>query len=200
MKKTAILLSCLAAIVAMSCATTGVSRVDPNTVTDLSGYWNDTDVRIVCEKITSDCLASPGLANFATKKGRLPVVIVGSFRNQSDEHIDTSIITKKLETALINSGKAEFVADKNERADIREERTDQQSWASEATAKAIADETGADYMLLGSVKTIVDRAGGTSARVYYIDYELIDLQSNKKVFVGENNDIKKVITRPKNKF
>jgi uncharacterized protein (TIGR02722 family) len=200
MKKSLLFVLPLCALLAAGCASSGVARVDAGTQTDLSGYWNDTDVRIACESITKDCLASPRLAAFEKKNGRLPVVIVGSFENQSDEHIDTSIISKKLEGALINSGKAEFVASSDERLNIRSERQDQQAWASEATAKEIAAETGADYMLIGSVKTIVDKAGGTSTRAYYINYELIDIQSNKKIFVGENSEIKKVIKRSSSRF
>jgi uncharacterized protein (TIGR02722 family) len=200
MKKHLIFALPLCALLITGCATTSVARVSSGTQTDLSGYWNDTDVRIACESITKECLASPKLAAFEKKNSRLPVVIVGSFRNESDEHIDTSIISKKLETALINSGKAEFVASKDERTDIRSERQDQQAWASEETAKEIAAETGADFMLIGSVKTIVDRAGGTSTRAYYIDYELIDILSNKKIFVGENSEIKKVIKRSSSSF
>jgi hypothetical protein len=190
----------LCALLLASCASTGVARVDAGTQTDLSGYWNDTDVRIASESITKDCLGSPRLAAFEKKNNRLPVLIVGSFRNESDEHIDTSIISKKLETALVNSGKAEFVASKDERLNLRSERQDQQAWASEDTAKEIAAETGADFMLLGSVKTIVDKASGTSTRAYFIDYELIDIQSNKVVFIGENNEIKKVIKRSSSSF
>ena len=173
-----------------------VKRVDAGTTTDLSGYWNDTDVRIVCDSLIKECLDSPRVAQFQQKKGKLPVVIVGSFKNDSDEHIDTSIITKKMEAAIINSGKAEFVASKGERSEIRDERQEQQSWASEATAKAIANETGADFMLIGSVKTIVDKAGKYATRTYYVYAELIDVESNKKVWMGSNEEIKKVIKTP----
>ena len=37
-----------------SCESTGnvnVKRVSADTVTDLSGYWNDTDIRLVAEEI-----------------------------------------------------------------------------------------------------------------------------------------------------
>ena len=61
-----------------------------------------------------------------THNGALPVVIVGSYRNKSDEHIDTEILTKKLEAALVNSGKVDFVASSSEREEIRAERKDQQ--------------------------------------------------------------------------
>jgi penicillin-binding protein activator len=170
-----------------------VKRVDADTQTDLSGYWNDTDVRIVADSLIKDCLSSARIAQFEAKKGKLPVVIVGSFKNDSDEHIDTSIITKKMETAILNSGKADFVASSSERTELRTERQEQQGFASEATAKALANETGADFMMIGSVKTIVDKAGKTATRTYFVYGEMIDLETNKKIWMGENSEIKKVI-------
>ncbi len=199
MQKTlAIAAAALAVIFAASCATTSVTRVDSSTQTDLSGYWNDTDVRIVCESLINDCLESPRVAQTAQKKKALPVFIVGTFRNDSDEHIDTTIISKKMESAIINSGKADFVASSAERGEIRDERQEQQSFASEETAKALANETGADFILIGAVKTIVDRAanGKTATRTYYVTAELIDIETNKKIWVGENDEIKKVIKTP----
>jgi penicillin-binding protein activator len=192
----------LAAFTLMSCVSTdsSVSRVSADKQVDLSGYWNDTDVRIVCDSLVQEVLASPRLSAFSKKAGKLPVVIVGKFKNDSDEHIDTSIITTKVEAALINSGEVDFVASKNEREGVREEREDQQSWSGEDSAKELANETGADFMLIGAVKTIVDRAGGVSTRTYYVSYQLIYIESNKKVFMGENSSIKKVIKRSGAKF
>ncbi len=177
-----------------------VTRVTSDTQTDLSGYWNDTDVRIVCETLINDCLGSARVAQFQKTTGKLPVIIVGTFKNDSDEHIDTSIITKKMETAILNSGKADFVASKTERSEVRDERTEQQSWASEESAKAIANELGADFMMIGSVKTIVDKAGKTATRTYFVYSELIDVETNRKIWIGENSEIKKVIKTPGAKF
>lgn len=183
------------------CASTPqVSRVSSDTQTDLSGYWNDTDVRIVCESLINECLANPRIAQFEKTKGKLPVFIIGAFKNDSDEHIDTSIITNKMETVILNSGKADFVAGKDDRTGVREERTDQQSQASEDTAKALANETGADFMLIGSVKTIVDKAGKTATRTYFVYAELVNVENNTKIWKGENSEIKKVITTPSSKL
>ncbi len=177
-----------------SSSSSSVRRVAADTQIDLSGYWNDTDVRIVCEMLIENCLNSPRIAQAAAAKRSLPVIIVGSFRNQSDEHIDTSIISKRMETAILNSGRADFVASSSERGEIRNEREEQQSWASDETAKALANETGADFMLTGSVKTIVDRAGNQMVRTYFVYAELTDIETNRVIWIGENNDIKKVIT------
>ena len=185
-----------AALIFSSCASNNVSRVSSETVTDLSGYWNDTDVRLVAGEIIDGCLASPRIAQYPSQHGgKLPVVIVGSYRNKSDQHIDTEILTKKLEAALVNSGKVEFVASSAERNELRAERIDQQTNASESTAKSLGNETGADFMLQGSVKTIVDSDGKTMARSYFVTTEMIDIETNKKIWMDDNSSIKKVIKR-----
>ena len=185
-----------AALIFSSCASNNVSRVSSETVTDLSGYWNDTDVRLVAGEIIDGCLASPRIAQYPSQHGgKLPVVIVGSYRNKSAEHIDTEILTKKLEAALVNSGKVEFVASSAERNELRAERIDQQTNASESTAKSLGNETGADFMLQGSVKTIVDSDGKTMARSYFVTTEMIDIETNKKIWMDDNSSIKKVIKR-----
>jgi uncharacterized protein (TIGR02722 family) len=185
----------------MSCGTTSsVRRVDADTQIDLSGYWNDTDVRIVCETLIDDCLDSPRIAQIAAEKRDLPVIIVGAFRNQSDEHLDTSIIGKRMEIAIINSGLAEFVASIDERDAIRDERADQLTWAEDGTAAEFANETAADFYLSGSVKTIVDQADNKMVRTYFVYAELTDIESNRVIWIGENDDIKKIITNARLKF
>lgn len=181
------------AVSSVSCGSTSVERVSADTATDLSGYWNDTDVRIVAETLVTECVNAPAIANFNATKRRPPIVIVGQFANRSDEHIDTSIISKKFEIALINSGKVDFVASSSEREEVREERADQQVNASESTAASLGNETGADYMLIGSVKTIVDSDGKQSARTYYVSAEMIDIETNRKLWAGEDSSIKKLI-------
>lgn len=186
--------------VSTSSSSSSVRRVDSDTRIDLSGYWNDTDVRIVCETLINDCLRSPRIAQAAAAKRSLPVIIVGSFRNQSDEHIDTSIISKRMEAAILNSGMADFVASDSERDEIRKERAEQLDWASEETVKEYANETGADFFLTGSVKTIVDRAGNQATRTYFVYAELTDIESNRVIWIGENDSIKKLLTNATVKF
>lgn len=195
MKKAILAVSILCLLSTISCASTKVKRVDADTVTDLSGYWNDTDVRIVCEDLISKCLSSGWYSSFKEDNNRKPVVIVGRIRNNSDEHIDTSIVAKKIEVALINSGKISAVASSTERSQVREERDDQQINSSMETAKNIGNETGADFMLQGDVRTIIDSNGKKSTRTYYINVELIHIETNEKVWVDENSEIKKQIKK-----
>jgi uncharacterized protein (TIGR02722 family) len=184
-----------------SCVTAGVQRVDSGTQIDLSGYWSDTDVKIVCESLINDCLNSPRVSQaIAAMRGKTPVVLVGTFKNESMEHIDTSIIATRMETVIFNSGKMDFVAGGSVRDALRAERQDQQSNSSESTAAALANETGADFMLFGSVKTIVDKAGNKTVRTYFVTAEMTNITTNQRMWMGENSEIKKVVTQAKNKL
>lgn len=171
-----------------------VTRVDANKVTDLSGNWNDTDSRLVAQEMVQDVLSRNWLSNFTRKKGKPPTVIVGLVRNLSHEHINTRTFISDIERELINSGDVNFVASAGERQEIRSERKDQDLNASEATRKAMGQETGADFMLQGTINSIVDAASGEQARFYQVDLNLIDLASNRKVWVGQKK-IKKTIAK-----
>ncbi|MDD4573994.1 MAG: penicillin-binding protein activator LpoB [Sphaerochaeta sp.] len=187
-------------ILLVSCqSTVSVDRLSSDTDIDLSGNWNDTDIRIVASALVKDSLGSPWIDGFRMKKMKNPVVIVGSFLNRSSEHIDTSIISKRYEIELINSGKVDMVADIAFRASVRDEREEQQYFASESTAKALGKEIGADFLLQGSVRTNLDQVGGKSVRTYYVSAELINIETNQKVWVGEET-IKKMVKQSKYKF
>lgn len=201
MKKFAFLFAAVfTGLIMVSCGSTKVSRIDSDEVIDLDGYWNESDVRIVCDSLIEECISSPRIAKFEGQQGRAPVVIIDSIRNQSSEHIDTSIVEKKFQTAIINSGVMEFVSSSTERQALREEKADQADHSTYDTAKEMDQETGADFMLKGSVKTIVQSAGDKTVRTYYVYAELHDIRTNKIVWMAENDSIKKVIKRQKAKF
>lgn len=201
MKKFAFLFAAVfTGLIMVSCGSTKVSRVDSDEVIDLDGYWNESDVRIVCDSLIEECISSPRIAKFEGQQGRAPVVIIDSIRNQSSEHIDTSIVEKKFQTAIINSGVMEFVSSSTERQALREEKADQADHSTYDTAKEMDQETGADFMLKGSVKTIVQSAGDKTVRTYYVYAELHDIKTNKILWMAENDSIKKVIKRQKAKL
>jgi len=189
--------SCLALVTLLASCSQTVKRVDADTQIDLSGYWNDTDLRLASEYLISAALGTPRLNTFNTTQGRLPVIIVGNFKNASDEHLDTSILSTRLEAAILNSGKAEFVASGDLRSEIRGEREDQQrGYTSDETAAAMGKELGADFMMTGSVKTMIDQYDKTATRTYFVTAELTDITTNRRVWIGEYNEIKKVIRNP----
>ncbi len=192
-----IALSVLFVIMASGCAATReVTRVDPGKTTDLSGRWNDTDSQQVAESIVNDCLASGWLPEWVdAHPGQKPVVIVGSIANKSHEHINVQTFVKDIQSALINSRKVKFVSSRDERGEVRDERRDQhQGYTSEETRAGVGQETGAAFMLKGSLNTIVDELEGKRAIWYQVNMELHDLTTNEISWIGQHK-IKKIITK-----
>jgi len=181
-------------VLSLSCSVKKVKRVSPEEQIDLSGRWNDTDSRLVSEAMIIDCLNHPWLSEFMRVKDKKPVVIVGDVRNKSTEHIAVGTFTKDLERAFVNSGEVRVVANARERLGLRSEREEQLDWASPETRKRLRKELGADYMLIGSIESIEDREGNKWVIFYQVNLELVDIETNEKVWIGEKK-IKKYIKR-----
>lgn len=175
-----------------------VKRVDK--VEDIDGYWNDNDINIVCKDLIAQCIESPRIAKFEAENGRAPTVIMGKIKNDSAEHIDTSIVAKKFQNEIINSGVLEFVADKYEREALRDEILDQQDHSTEESAGEVDAEEAADYMLQGSVKTDVHQEGKIITRAYTVTVQLMHIQTHRIIFSGQNDSVKKQIKRKKFKI
>ncbi len=184
-----------AALAVSACGIKRVSRVDPNSVTDLSGAWNDTDSRLVANELIGQSLTANWTRDWAAANaGQSPTIIVGEFRNRTLEHIAVGTFVRDLERAYITSGAVRVVASAAERDEVRGERRDQQTNASAETRARMAREQGARFMLQGDVQAIEDSEGREKIVFYQIDATMIDLETNAKVWVGQHK-IKKYIQR-----
>ena len=175
-----------------------VTRVDPDAQIDLSGRWNANDFKIISSSLIKSCLDSPRVNQFiqqygSQRNGMLPACLVDRFANDTAEHIDTTMLSEELKTAIINSGKMDFVAGGDTLAAIRNERQDQQSNASEETAAALGNETGAALLLTGRLMYIGDRAGNKTDRYYVANAELTDIERRVIIWSGKSDEIRKVI-------
>ncbi len=192
--KIRLVIAFLTVILMTGCQTYQTTRVDVNSVTDVGDTWNDTDSRLVAEAMTDDALRGGWMKQFYRKNGdKMPVVIVTRVNDRTGEGISTKTFIGNIETAFVNSGEIEVVATAHERSDVRREREDQASNASEETAKFDGEELGADYMLKGEVNSIVNRDGRKAVKFYQISLTLIDIETHKKVWIGEKK-IKKLIS------
>ena len=195
----ALLAAALVSLAGAGCARQ-VVRIAPEQAIDLSGRWNDVDSRLVAEALIQQSFNSSN-QNWAmhhTQRhgGARPTVIVGGVRNRTMEHVPVGTFVRDLERAYINTGMVNVVSAKVERDEIRDEREDQQEFASATTRSRLQQETGADYMLQGEIQAIEDREGGRSVMFYQVDLTLTDLESNSKIWVGQHK-IKKFIDRPR---
>jgi hypothetical protein len=183
------------ALATSACGIKRVTRVDPESVTDLSGRWNDTDSRLVANELIGQSLGATWSRDWAAANGgTAPTVIVGDFRNRTLEHIAIGTFVRDLERAYVQSGTVRVVASAEEREEVRAERADQQTNASAETRARMAREQGARFMLQGDVQAIPDSEGREKIVFYQIDATLLDLESNTKVWVGQHK-IKKYVQR-----
>ncbi|MFH1093555.1 MAG: penicillin-binding protein activator LpoB [Candidatus Omnitrophota bacterium] len=179
------------------CGGRSVKRLDTEKVVDISGRWNDTDSRLVSEEMIKDCLGRPWLNKFDEKNKKEPVVIVGTIVNRSHEHVDALLFTKDLEMAFVNSAMVKVVASKQEREEIRGERgAQQEGLTDDKTIKELGKETGADFMLQGSINSVKDEIKGKYVILYQVNLELIDLTDNQKAWIGQRK-IKKYVQKSK---
>lgn len=174
----------VAALLLAGCSTE-VKRVGVEQVKDLSGNWNDTDSRLVSEEMIRDSLTDGWIERFNNTSQKTPAVIIGKVSNLSHEHINTRTFVNDLERAFIRSGRVDVVASKTEREGIREERSDMDLNATDASRKEMGKEAGADFMLIGSINSIVDAVDGEQIRFYQIDLTLVNVADNRKVWTGQ---------------
>ena len=178
----------------LGACSTKVQRMDVNTTKDLSGRWNDTDSRMVSAAMIDDLLNGVWYNRAVAQLGREPTVIVGTVVNNSMEHINTQTFIENIQRALINSGKVNFVASSAERGEVRQERLEQDEFASEETRKAFGQEVGADFMLSGVLNSINDMEGRRAVIFYQVNLRLNNIQTNQIVWNGEKQ-IKKYVLR-----
>ena len=174
---------------------TSVERIDPITAVDVSGTWNDTDSRLVAEEMVKDCLTRPWADEFNKKHGKIPVVKVRriTVRTQG-EVINTAIITDDLISELINSGKAKAVASDAESDQARTERSEQEKHASNDTRKENFQETGSDYILVGSIESQDDQEGNKALKFYKATFRLVDVTTQDIVW-QRSKPVKKLVKR-----
>jgi penicillin-binding protein activator len=178
-------------LIVSSCSRS-VTRVDPSTEINLSGRWNDSDSRLVADKMIADLMNSERFNEYVKTKGSKPAIIIGLVRNKTSEHIDSDNYIKKLEAAIFNANIANLVESDEFRDKLRVERANQQEFADPATVKEWGKETGADLMLFGEMTSETDVMNKERVVNYVTTLFLTDMETNQRVWYGQQ-EIKKHI-------
>ena len=172
-----------------------VARVDSGKEIALTDKWNDEDSRLVAEEMINDMLSYPWISQFNQRfPGKEPLVTVQRVRNKSHEHIAVDTFVNDIKRAVIRSGKAGFIATLEERQDTRAELADQDMNASADTRMEMGEEDGANFVLSGTINSIVDQLDNQRVTYYQVDLKLINLQTAREVWNGSKK-IKKFMER-----
>ncbi|MDD2792259.1 MAG: penicillin-binding protein activator LpoB [Sediminibacterium sp.] len=168
-----------------ACSPRTVTRIDPAEQIDISGSWNATDSRLTAREMTTQILGEKWLLNHISEQGKKPVVIVGMITNKSHEHIEAETFMNDLEKSFIQSDRIGLVQSGKKREEMRAEKADQQTNASQSTMKKFGLERGADYILQGSINSIVDAYKKKKTVTYLVNLELTNIQTNEVVWIGD---------------
>jgi uncharacterized protein (TIGR02722 family) len=170
-----------------------VTRVSTEETIDISGRWNNTDSREVANQMTDQVLSGSWIGDFQEDNaGKKPVVIVGIVMNKSHEHIDAETFVKDVEQSFIKSQRVRLVQGGKKREELRAEKADQQTNASVSTMKKFGLENGADFILQGSINSIVDSHKKQKVVYYQVNLELTNIQTNEVVWIGDKKIAKYV--------
>ncbi|MBN2564790.1 MAG: penicillin-binding protein activator LpoB [Candidatus Eisenbacteria bacterium] len=181
-----VLAAALATGLFTGCATK-VANVDPSTEGYISGRWNDSDARAVADELIPQCLGTPWLPEFRGQHGDArPRVVVGDIENNTSEHINKDVFINELQRVLINSGVVRFVADPGVREELMQEVQWQEQMAKGGGVSGDVAEgvSGADFMMLGTLSSVIDQADKKAIVYYKVDLWLIDLRTWEKVWIG----------------
>ncbi|MCM2322962.1 MAG: penicillin-binding protein activator LpoB [Oligoflexia bacterium] len=147
---------------------------DPTRVELLDDKYNEADMQQMADTIIKSIVA----CDYVAKAQKPPVVIVEKVQNRTEEHIDTVSLTDKIRTSLIKSGKVRFV-NKEARGLLDEEyKYAEEGNVSGPTAKKKGKQTGADYILNGSLATNVQQVGNDKFIYYKLTMNLTNLESS----------------------
>ena len=170
-----------------------VTRVSTDETIDVSGNWNNSDARMAADELTGKILGANWIdTHLSEHRGKRPVVIVGFVQNKSHEHIDAETFLTDIESSFIQSQKVRLVQGGKKREELRAEKADQQTNATVSSLKKFGMENGADYILQGSINSIVDSHKRQKVVYYQVNLELTNIQTNEVVWIGEKKIAKYV--------
>lgn len=156
---------------------------DPDKVEIVDDKWNDTDARVIGERMIKSCLAKPWLTEYMREhKNVRPFLLVSDFENKTSEQINTSPIFDAVRNELINSGKVRFL-DGAQREKILEEYKYQTSGVvRDNQAKKAGKQFGADFFMIGNISSIVSTQGGYKRVTYQVEMRLTNIETSEIVW------------------
>ena len=169
LKLTFIGVSCL---VLFGCASQPkVSYQDPNKIETISATYGVTDLQMLAESMTRSLLEARVIINSPVP----PLVTVAPVKNKTNEYIDTSLITNKIETQLLKSGQVRFAVKATDMTNQVGELTRQNSGMyNKENASKIGNMDGAKYRIEGEISSIVKSDKNVKDVFYNLTLRLIN--------------------------
>ena len=144
--------------------------VDSHSLELIDDRWTQSDIDKIGDLIKD---LNKKVARTPKKFGVNPTVILSNIENRTDEHIDTVPIKNKIMDELTNSDSFTFV-DAQAREQIAKEIKYQQEsgMVDRSTAAKVGQQTGAKFILSGSISNNVNQQKGRKIVTYQVALKL----------------------------
>jgi hypothetical protein len=160
---------------------------DPNEVALLDDKFSENDMQLLSNALAEQLIQFEGFRDQKTR----PLIMVGRVNNRSSEHIDIKMLTDRMRTAIIKTGKFRF-SDKDAREDLKEEYSYQESeYVDQATAIKKGSQIGVQYLITGELGSNIQQVGNDKLIFYRLNMNLIDVKTNVIEWSGDREIRKK---------
>lgn len=181
MKRLIVILILAAVIIStVSCGGGGSSRrtgtysVDPNRLV-YGTDWSPRDLNRVARKMASSISQARWFAR--ARAARFRWILAKEMANDTDEHINTRVIMEKIRTKLINVHSVRFIDDQALKDVLKQQQLQQSDLFNRSTVIKVGRLVGARLILRGRISNMRRRAGLTTANVFQLTLQVVDLQT-----------------------
>jgi penicillin-binding protein activator len=146
---------------------------DPHVIELLSDQFNENDLQLIAKRMVESLSAS---VSFQQVTGR-PLLLIGRMKNKTSEHIDMESLADMVRVHLSQQGKFAFV-NKEAREQLADEYEYDKSGAVDPNkAKKPGEQVSPDYLLTGTIASIVQEVGNDKVVYYKMTMELTNLRT-----------------------
>lgn len=186
MKAKLLQLSLLGSVLLAGCAGPQISYVDPNAVNNLTTNFSQNDLRAVAQDMSIQLIQSG-------KMDQCKTFTISPVRNDTDQYVDTSVMTNAMADKLTNSSavKSTYVISTGEMQNQVDEldRQNQSGLYDQSTTAKIGKMKGAQCRIDGKLTsdTSVGPDGKTTLVAYTFFVQVFDVQQGAAIWRNEKN-------------
>jgi hypothetical protein len=162
-------------------ANAGADSSQKQTSADVSRGMINSQAGQLAEEMIGECLSWAWVRAYRSSEGKKPVVSVVGIQDETSMDLDVRTIRGHVEAALSRSDQVSFVAGRSSLSPTGETNVDPPDYASRDMINKIRSETGADFVLVGSISSL-DQPDAGSASGCQLHLEMINARTLAKVW------------------
>lgn len=170
-------------------ANAGADSSQKQTSADVSRGRTNSQAGQLAGEMIGECLSWAWVRAYRSSEGKKPVVSVGGIQDRTGTGADVQTIRDHVEAVLSRSDQVSFVAGRSSLTPAGETDVGPPDYASRDMINQIRSETGADFVLVGSISSLNQPDVG-SASGCQIHLEMINASTLAKVW-GSSKKIEK---------